>query len=99
MPKKPNAVKASAESYAKRVVTSTSKQKKIAKDTSMLPMERQMQIDQVHRDATVLGPKSVKSAIQFAVASGVSKPKIVGSYYAGAIKGAVKGVAQNIRNR
>ena len=99
MAKKPNAVKAAAESYANRMVTSNSTQKKIAKNTSMLPMERQMQIDQVHRDATVLGPKSVHSAIQFAVASGVSKPKIMGSYYAGAVKGAVKGVAQNLRNR
>lgn len=99
MAKKPNVVKASAESYAKRMVTSNSTQRKIAKDTSMLPMERQMKIDQVHRDATVLGPKSVKSAIQFAAASGVSKPKIVGSYYAGVVKGAVKGAVQNMRNR
>lgn len=99
MAKKPNAVKASAESYAKKMVTSNSTQRKIAKDTSMLPMERQMQIDKVHLDATVLGPKSVHSAIQFAAASGVSKPKIMGSYYAGVVKGAVKGVAQNLRNR
>jgi hypothetical protein len=99
MAKKASTVKIAAEVYAKRMVTSNSTQKKIAKDTSLLPAERQLKIDQVDRNANYWGKRGVVNAIQFAASMGVSKPRIVGAYYAGAVKGAVKGAVQNLRGK
>lgn len=92
-------VKGTAEAYAKGVMTTGRKQKKIAKDTSMLPAERQLYIDREHRNATDVASQTVHSAIQFAVRKGASERQVKRAYYTGAVKGVVKGAVANMRNR
>jgi hypothetical protein len=87
-----------AENYAKNTVTRKKRQQKIAGDTSLVPMERQLRIDADQRNVEN-GPRSVKSAVQFAAEAGATAPQIAGAYYKGAIKGAVKGAVQNIRGK
>jgi len=97
---KPTAiVKSTAEAYAKGVMTTGRKQKKIAKDTSMLPAERQLYVDREHQVANEIAPQTVRSAIQFAAKKGVSLRKVKTAYYTGAVKGVVKGAVENMRNR
>ena len=93
-----NAVKGAAAEYGRRAVTNRSKQKKLLKDSSDLPVMRQLGIDAAEQD-TSAARNSVKSAVQFASKAGASTPQIGVAYYKGAIKGVVKGAVQNLRNR
>jgi hypothetical protein len=93
-----NAVEGTAHEYARRAITNRSRQKKLLKDTTELPMMRQLQIDDAEHD-TNAARKSVLSAMEFASRAGSSLPKIGVAYYKGAIKGAVKGTVENLRNK
>ena len=93
-----NAVKGTAAEYARRVVTNNKKQKKLLKDTSQLPVLRQLGIDAAEQDTSAAN-RALLSSAQFAFKAGATMPQIARAYYSGAVKGVVKGVLDNFRNK
>jgi hypothetical protein len=97
-PKPTNAVKGAATEYARRAIANGKIQKNIKKDSTQLPVLRQLGIDTVQQD-TNSARLAVRSAVQFAKTAGANKRQVAGAYYKGAVKGLVKGVKENLRNR
>jgi len=101
MAKKPrptNAVMGAAREYARRTLTNAKTQKKIKRNTSELPVLRQLRIDTIQQDTKNAG-HAVKSAVQFAKTAGSNNRQIGVAYYKGAIKGVARGIKENFRNK
>jgi hypothetical protein len=92
-------VRSTAESYAYQAVRNSKRAKQVAKDKTLIAPLRSAIIENEINKPDAVRRSSVHNAIQFAKYMNVSTPKIVGNLYGGMIRGAAKGVRDNLTGK
>jgi hypothetical protein len=92
-------VRSTAESYAYQAIRNGKRAKQVAKDTTLIAPLRSAIIENEITKPDAVRHSSVHNAIQFAKFMDVSTPKIVGNLYGGLIRGAAKGVRDNLKGK